>query len=117
MRTRFLTGRLVVATLVTAGLLLPAVALARRRADPPIALLFVSRRCAACRTAATRLDALVIRRGIHAIVLADSGDWSRIAPHVRVAIDSGHVLARVFGIAAEPALASVTATVRYDLDR
>jgi hypothetical protein len=109
--------RIIAAALLTAGILLPAAALARRRTDPPITLLFVSRRCPACRTAAARLDSVVRHRANRAVILADSGDWSRLAPHVRVATDSGHALARLFGVAAEPAVVSVTAVVRYDLER
>jgi hypothetical protein len=51
------------------------------------------------------------------VIVADSGNWSRLAPHLGVAIDSGRVLARVLGIAAAPAWVTVTAVVRYDFDR
>lgn len=117
MRFRFLAERCVAAALLAAGILLPAAALARRRTDPTITVLFVSRHCPACRAAAARLDSLAMRRAQRTVILADSGNWSRIAPHVRVASDSGHVLARLLGIAAAPALVTVTAVVRYDFDR
>jgi thioredoxin-like negative regulator of GroEL len=98
--------RWVAAALFAAGVILPAAALARRRADPPITLLFVSRRCPACQRAAARLDTAQL-------LVADSGNW----PHARVVYDSSHVLSRALGIAAVPALVTVTAVVRYDFAR
>jgi len=117
-RRRFIAERCVAAALLAAGILLPAAALVRRRADPTTTLLFVSHRCAACRTAAARLDSLAqLRRAPRVVIVADSGNWSRLAPHLGVAIDSGRVLARVLGIAVAPAWVTVTAVVRYDFDR
>jgi hypothetical protein len=117
-RLRFLAERCVAAALLAAGLLLPAAALVRRRADPAITLLFVGHHCAACQAAAARLDSLAqLRRARRVVIVADSGNWSRLAPHLGIAIDSGHALARVLGIAAAPAWVTVTAVVRYDVDR
>ena len=117
MRRRHVAERSIAAALFAAGVILPAAALVRRRPDPPHVLLFVSHRCSACETAAARLDSLVTRHAQRAVILADSGNWSRIAPHVRVALDSGHVLMRALGVAAVPALVTVTAVVRYDFAR
>jgi thioredoxin-like negative regulator of GroEL len=96
----------VAAALFAAGVILPAAALARRRTDPPITLLFVSRRCPACQIAAARFDTAQL-------VVADSGNWA----HGRVLYDSNHVLLRALGIAAVPALVAITAVVRYDVAR
>lgn len=117
MRFRFLAERGIAAALLAAGILLPVAALARRRSGPPTALLFVSRGCARCLAAAAQFDSMTTRRGVRAVLVVDSGSWATVAPHVLLARDSGHALARALSIRAVPALVSVTAVVRYDFDR
>lgn len=84
------------AALVAAGVILPAAALARRRADPPALVLFVRHDCPYCIAATAHFDASASR---HAIIAADSG--------------AGRALARALGVAAVPALVSISAVVRY----
>lgn len=100
MRRRHIAERCVVAALLAAGVILPAAALARRRADPPALVLFIRRGCPHCAAAAVRFDSLPNR---HAIIDADSG--------------SGRALARLLGVAAVPALVTISAVVRYDFAR
>ncbi len=88
------------AALFAAGVILPAAALARRRPDPPALVLFVRRGCPHCAVAAARFDSSPTQ---HAIIDADSG--------------AGRVLARVLGVAAVPALVTISAVVRYDFAR
>lgn len=85
-----------VAALIAAGIILPATALARRRADPPTLLLFVRHDCPYCLAAVARFDSSAAR---HAIIVADSG--------------AGRALARALGVAAVPALVTIIASVRY----
>jgi hypothetical protein len=116
-RFRSLAERGIAAALLAAGILLPVAALARRRTGTPTALLFVSRGCAHCLAAAARFDSMTTRRGVRAVLVVDSGSWAAVAPHVMLARDSGHALARALSIRAVPALVSITAVVRYDFDR
>ncbi len=100
-----------------AGILLPVAALARRHTGTRTALLFVSRGCSHCPAAAARFDSLTTRLGVRAILVVDSGSWTTVAPHVTLARDSNHALARALAIRAVPAFVSITAVVRYDFDR
>ena len=77
-------------------------------------MLFVNRRCPHCFAAAARFD---VAQAPRRLLVADSGDWSRVVPHVRVMYDSSRALARALGVAAVPALVTVTTVVRYDFAR
>jgi hypothetical protein len=116
-RFRFVAERGIAVALLAAGVLLPVAALARRRTGTPTALLFVSRGCGHCLAAAARFDSLTTRLGVRAVLVVDSGSWAKVAPHVTLARDSGHALARALSIRAVPAFVSLTAVVRYDFDR
>jgi hypothetical protein len=112
-RNRVLIERAVAAALLASGVVLPVAALARRKGPEPTELLFVARGCPHCQAAAARFDSAAARLRVRALLVVDSGSWSRVAPHVPVARDAEHLLARALGIRAVPAFVSVIATVHY----
>jgi hypothetical protein len=114
---RRVAARIVAAVLLAAGLALPAVALARRRVESPTVLLFVNRNCPHCVQSAARFDASAFRLGVHAVLVADSGNWGRVAPHIPRMLDADHTLARALAIRAVPAMVTLRAAVRYDVGR
>jgi hypothetical protein len=117
MRYRLLVERGLAAALLAAGLALPALAVARRHVDSPTVLLFVNRNCPHCVQSAIRFDASAFRLGVRAVLVADSGNWARVAPHIARMFDADHTLARALGIRAVPALVTLRAAVRYDVGR
>jgi hypothetical protein len=140
--------RVLAAALVLAGAGLPVAALVRRHRDtdrrwidapalravrgdpslaPPVAVLYVSRRCGHCAAAAARFDSITARRAVRAVIVtgepAESAGaligWAAALRlrHAALALDTGRHLGRAVALRAVPASISITGAAgraRYD---